>query len=130
MIDHSTKKVLAISTGHFVHDIFTSIIPAVAFLLKDSFHLSYFELTLLIVVSKLPGLLNPLLSTWIDRVGLRYFVILPPLTTALLISLIGLAPNYITLLFLLFFTGISTQAFHVPAPVLVKNFSKQSADAT
>jgi FSR family fosmidomycin resistance protein-like MFS transporter len=38
-------------------------------------------------------------------------------------SLLGMAPNYGTLLILLFAAGISTSVFHVPAPVMVARLS-------
>ncbi len=123
MITANTKKVLAISSGHFFHDIFTSFIPAIAFLLKEKYQLSYFDITLTVIISKLPGLLNPFISGIADRVGLKYFVILTPFITAITVTLIGLPMSYPVLLLLLFVSGISAQAFHVPAPVIIKDCS-------
>jgi len=43
--------------------------------------------------------------------------------TAVPMSLIGMAPGHGVLLILLFITGISVSAFHVPAPVMGADLS-------
>jgi len=38
-------------------------------------------------------------------------------------SLLGVSPSFIILLILLFITGISSALFHIPSPVMIKNYS-------
>ncbi len=123
MLLYNTKKVLAVSAGHFFHDIFTSFIAAIAFLLKERYQLSYFDITLMVIISKLPGALNPLISYFVERIGAKFFIILTPFLTALFIVAIGLISNFYLLLLTLFLAGVSAQAFHVPAPVIIKKLS-------
>jgi FSR family fosmidomycin resistance protein-like MFS transporter len=54
---------------------------------------------------------------------MKYMVILSPAVTALSMSLIGLAPSYIFLAVLLFVSGLSSTFWHVPTPVMVKEYS-------
>jgi len=68
---------------------------------------------------QIPALMNPYIGKLADRISVRYFIILAPATTAIPMSLLGVAPSYSVLLILLFFTGISVSLFHVPAPALV-----------
>jgi len=58
-----------------------------------------------------------------DKVSVRYFIILAPALTATLVSLIGLAPGYWTVVILLFAAGVSTAMFHAPAPAVVARAS-------
>ena len=55
--------------------------------------------------------------------SLRYFVILAPAATATLVSIMGLAPNYLSLAFILLLTGVSIAAFHAPAPAMIGRIS-------
>jgi FSR family fosmidomycin resistance protein-like MFS transporter len=50
-------------------------------------------------------------------------VIFSPALTAFFMSLIGLAPGYVFLAVLLFFSGISSTLWHIPTPVMVKQLS-------
>jgi FSR family fosmidomycin resistance protein-like MFS transporter len=72
---------------------------------------------------QIPALLNPYIGVLADRISVHYFVILAPAMTAVTMSLIGMAPSYGVLLILLFITGISVSAFHVPSPVMVADLS-------
>jgi len=74
-------------------------------------------------VMQIPSLLNPLIGILADRRSVRYFIILAPATTAVPMSLTGLAPSYAVLLILLFITGVSVAVFHVPAPVMISQLS-------
>ena len=72
---------------------------------------------------QLPAILNPFIGYMADKISLRYFVIFAPAVSATLIGLLGFAPDYASLMFLFFLTGISVAAFHAPAPAIVARIS-------
>lgn len=109
----------AIAGGHFVHDTYTAFVPPLLPILQERFLLSYQQAGLLAVFLQLASLLNPLIGYLADRVSLRYFVILAPALTATLVTLLGLAPNYLSLALLLLAAGVSVAAFHAPAPAMI-----------
>jgi MFS transporter, FSR family, fosmidomycin resistance protein len=118
-----TAGVVSVSVAHFVHDVYTSFLPPLLPLIIQKLGLSMARAGLLYTVLQLPSMLNPFLGVLADRLSIRYFVIFAPLVTAVVMSLIGLAPSYGVLIVLLLTAGISTSLFHVPAPVMVKRLS-------
>jgi MFS transporter, FSR family, fosmidomycin resistance protein len=118
-----TGGVLLISLCHFIHDVFSSFLSPLLPLLIEKLSLSLTRAGLLSTVMQLPALLNPVIGVWADRISARWLIILAPSMTAVPMCLIGLAPNYAVLLFLLFMAGISVSLFHVPAPVMVAKLS-------
>lgn len=116
-------QVLTITGGHFAHDTYSAFLPTVLPLLIDKLSLSLTQAGLVSAITPLPAVLNPLIGYLADRISLRYFVILAPAATASLYSILGLAPNYVVLAILLFCAGISTAAFHAPAPAIVTRVS-------
>ncbi|AEH45542.1 major facilitator superfamily MFS_1 [Thermodesulfatator indicus DSM 15286] len=114
-----TLEIFLLSLAHFVHDVYTAFLSPLLPLLMDKLSLSLTRGGSLAAVMQLPSLINPLLGLLADRVNLKYFVVFAPAFTAIFMSLIGLAPNYLILLFMLFMAGISVAVFHVPAPVLI-----------
>lgn len=118
-----TSKVLLLSFCHFIHDIYSSFLAPLLPFLIEKFGLSFTQAGFLSTVMQIPALANPYIGKLADRRGIRFFIILAPMLTAVPMSLLGLAPSYGVLLILLFFTGISVSLFHVPAPVLVYRVS-------
>lgn len=118
-----TGKVLLISLCHFIHDIFSSFLSPLLPLLIEKLSLSLTRAGLLSTVMQIPAFFNPIIGVWVDRLSVRWFIILAPSLTAVPMCLLGLAPNYAVLLFLLFVAGISVSLFHVPAPVIVAKCS-------
>ncbi len=74
-------------------------------------------------VKNSPSLFNPFLGLLVDRVSVKYFVILTPAVTATVMSLIGVAPSYAVVVIMVFVMGVSSTLFHIPSPVLIKKFS-------
>ena len=116
-------SVLLLSLCHFIHDIYSSFLAPLLPFIIEKFSLSLTQAGLLSTVMQVPALLNPLIGKLADRVSVRYFIILAPAMTAIPMSLLALAPNYVVLLVLLFVAGISVSLFHVPAPVMVYRVS-------
>lgn len=118
-----TAGVLAIAAAHFIHDVYAAFLAPLLPLLIEKLSLTLTQAGFLSTVMQLPALFNPLIGNMADRVNMRYFVVFAPATTAVLMSLLGIAPDYGSLLILLFATGLSVSAFHVPAPVMVAELS-------
>ena len=119
-------KVYLISIAHFVHDSYTSFLSPILPLLIKNLSLSYTSASFLGVMLRIPSLLNPLIGTLADNMGVKYFIALSPIITAITMCLIGNALNYWSILILLFIAGISSSFFHVPAPVVLNRISKKS----
>jgi FSR family fosmidomycin resistance protein-like MFS transporter len=118
-----TGKVLLISLCHFIHDVFSSFLSPLLPLLIEKLSLSMTRAGLLATVMQIPAMFNPIIGVWVDRISVRWFIILAPTLTAVPMCSLGLAPNYAVLLFLLFVAGISISLFHVPAPVMIAKLS-------
>ncbi len=119
-------QVLTISGGHFFHDIYTALVPALLPAIIDKLSLSLVMAGSLTAIQQLPGVLNPFIGYLADKISLRYFVILAPALTATLISILGLAPNYPALVIIFLLAGVSTAAFHAPAPAMIGRISGKS----
>jgi FSR family fosmidomycin resistance protein-like MFS transporter len=121
--EFQTEQVLTIVGGHFIHDMFSAFFSPLLPLIIVRFSLTLTMAGTLWTFLQLPALLNPFIGYLADKVSLRYFVILAPAITASLMSVVGLAPNYLTLAILLFAGGISAAAFHAPAPAMIARIS-------
>ena len=113
-------NVFLLSFAHLTHDIYTSYLAPVLPLLIQKLGLSVTEASILDVIRRIPALFNPYLALIISRKDVRFFTIISPITTAIFMSLIGIAQNYIILIILLFLAGISAQIFHISTPSIVK----------
>jgi len=116
-------RVLIMGGAHFVHDVYTAFLAPALPLIIEKLGISYGMTGLLAVIQRIPSLFNPLIGIIAERPVMRYMVIFSPALTALTMSLIGLAPSYIFLAVLLFFSGISSTFWHIPTPVMVHRFS-------
>jgi len=116
-------RIITISAAHFVHDCYTSFLAPALPLLIDKLGMSYGMTGLLAVIQRIPSLFNPFIGIIAERPTMRYMVIFSPALTAISMSLIGIAPAYIFLAILLFFSGISSTLWHIPTPVIVRNLS-------
>jgi FSR family fosmidomycin resistance protein-like MFS transporter len=90
---------------------------------KQTLGLSNTEGGLLSVFMQEASLLRPVIGGVADRFHARYFVILAPMVTAIAMSLLGVAPNYLTLAILLTITGVSSACLHAVGPVMTGNVS-------
>ncbi len=85
--------------------------------------MSYFTVGALSVVQRIPSLFNPLVGILADKISVRYFLIIAPALTTIVMSLLGVAPNVFVLGALLFMMGVSAALFHVPGPVFIRHLS-------
>jgi len=117
------ERVFLLSICHFIHDIYSSFLAPLLPFIIEKFSLTMTQAGLLSTVMQIPALMNPVIGKMADRVSVRYFIILAPAMTAIPMSMLAIAPNYVLLLALLFIAGISVSLFHVPAPVMVYRVS-------
>lgn len=115
--------VIAVSTAHFIHDVYSSFLAPLLPLLIEKLSMTLTQAGLLSTVMQLPALINPWIGSLADRISVRWFLVLAPALTAVPMSLIGVVPTYGMLLILMMFAGISVSVFHVPAPVVVARMS-------
>jgi FSR family fosmidomycin resistance protein-like MFS transporter len=116
-------RVVTISVAHFVHDCYTSFLAPALPLIIEKLGMSYGMTGLLAVIQRIPSLFNPFIGIIAERPVMRYMIIFSPALTALTMSLIGVAPGYIFLAVVLFFSGLSSTLWHIPTPVMVRAFS-------
>ncbi len=118
-----TEKIVTISLAHFFHDVYTAFLAPMLPLLIAKFGISLSVAGLLEVIRKIPSLFNPFIGLLADKICLKYLVIFTPGVSAISMSLLGASPSLIVLFILLFVTGISSTLFHIPSPVMIKNYS-------
>lgn len=118
-----TRNVLSVSLAHFVHDVYSSFLAPILPLLIEKLSISYSYAGLLAFCQRVPSLFNFFIGMHLDKFRIRYFVIFAPGVTGVCMSLIGLAPHYIVAVILLLSMGISGAFFHVPAPVVIREFA-------
>ncbi len=118
-----TEKILTISLAHFFHDVYTAFLAPMLPLLIAKFGISLSVAGLLDVIRKIPSLFNPFIGLLADKICMKYLVIFTPGISAITMSLLGTSPSLIVLFILLFVTGISSTLFHIPSPVMIKNYS-------
>lgn len=113
--------ILLVSFGHFWHDIFTAFVTPLLPVLKDNLGISYLLTGWILIAVRIPSLLSMYIGGFIEKHNPKWFVILCPLLTSIVITLLGVAPNYPAVLILVFISGLSAAAFHVPTPTLLKS---------
>ncbi len=118
-----TEKIITISSAHFFHDIYTAFLAPMLPLLIAKFGISLSVAGLLDVVRRMPSLFNPFIGLLADKICMKYLVIFTPGISAITMSLLGASPSLIILFVLLFVTGISSALFHIPSPVMIKDYS-------
>ncbi len=118
-----TDRVLTISAGHAVHDTYTAFLAPLLPAFIANLSLSNTEAGLLTVFMQGPSLLQPFIGHLADRVSLRYCVILAPAVTAVMMSLLGVAPSYAALAMFLLVVGVSSASIHAVGPVMAGNLS-------
>jgi MFS transporter, FSR family, fosmidomycin resistance protein len=115
-----TGVVTVISGAHFIHDVFTALLPPLLPLIINKLGLSLLQAGSLSVFSQLPSFFNPILGSLADRGTFRRaLIIVSPGVTGLLMCLIGVAPSYGALSILLLTVGFSVAALHVAGPVMI-----------
>ncbi len=118
-----TGNVLLITFSHLLNDTYAAFVAPLLPLLINKLGLSYFLAGFLAAGIRIPSLLNPFIGIIADKVQLRYFIILTPAITGVMLSLLGAAPSYLMLVFLTLAAGVSSTCYHVTAPVMMRHLA-------
>ena len=110
--------------GHLTIDSYSSFFSPLLPLLVTKLHLSLTLVGTLVALSTVTSSFSqPLFGLMSDRMRRPWFVALGPLTAAVFMSLLGLAPTYVALVALLMLAGLGVAAFHPQAAVLASQVS-------
>ena len=121
--EFNLARVLSVATGHFIHDSYPAFLSPVLPILIEKFGLTLGAAGALAAILRWSSLIQPFVGHLADRSDIRYFVVAAPTVTALGMSLIGVAPNYLAVVLLLILTGFSHAAFHPAASAMVTQAS-------
>ncbi len=117
--DFHTAEVITVAAAHGAHDTYFSYLPTILPLLIQNFSLNTAQAGLLSACTQIPNLLQPVIGHLADRRNLRTLVVMAPAISGLLITLVGVAPNFGVSALLLLLAGFSTAGFHAIAPAMV-----------
>ncbi|MBD3235505.1 MAG: MFS transporter [Candidatus Eisenbacteria bacterium] len=118
-----TGRVLTICGAHALHDTYTAFLPPLLPVFIASMGLTKTAAGFLAILLTAPSLVQPFIGHLADRVSLRYFVIVAPCVTAVMMSLLGVAPSYELLVLLLLVAGFSSACIHAVGPAMVGRLS-------
>lgn len=116
-----TAEVITVAAAHGAHDTYFSYLPTILPLLIQNLALSTTQAGLLTAFTQFPNLLQPVIGHLADRKNLTALVVLAPTLSGILITLVGIAPNFGTAALLLLLAGFSTAGFHSIAPAMVSS---------
>jgi FSR family fosmidomycin resistance protein-like MFS transporter len=118
-----SRNVIAIAAAHATHDTFTGFLPPLLPILIENLSMTKTTAGLLTIFMRIPSLFQPLIGYLADHYNLRILVMLAPAVSAILMSLVGVAPDVIFVALLVFFAGISSASIHAVAPVITGRLS-------
>ncbi|MBU2563574.1 MAG: MFS transporter [Actinobacteria bacterium] len=111
---NKTKIFLSFST-HMVTDTYASFIVGLIPILAVKLELSLFLVSILSSVNFISNnLAQPAFGYLSDKYGIRYFMIAGPLVASIFISILGVSPNYWSILIFLFLGNLGVAAIHPP----------------
>jgi FSR family fosmidomycin resistance protein-like MFS transporter len=118
-----TRFVVTLSSAHMFHDTFTAFLPPLMPLLIERLSLLKIEAGLFLIFLQWPSILQPLIGHLADRINLKNLALVAPAITAVAMSLLGVADNYLTAVILLIIAGLSSSTLHALAPAVVSTLS-------
>lgn len=118
-----TARVVLLSIGHAIHDMYPAFLAPLLPLLKAKLGLSNTLAGSLAAFLRSSSLAQPFIGYLADRTGGRLFVILAPATTGIFMSLTGVVSSYGLVALLLFLVGLSHASYHAPGPAMVAQVS-------
>ncbi|MDD2218544.1 MAG: MFS transporter [Desulfoplanes sp.] len=119
----SSRRVLTVAGGHFVHDMYSSFLAPFLPLIIARSSISMTLAGLLTIFFRASSLGNPFLGILADRKDLRIMFAAAPGITATLMSMLGLTRSYPLLCLMLLAAGVSASMYHVVGPVFIARFS-------
>jgi FSR family fosmidomycin resistance protein-like MFS transporter len=122
----SFGKIACLVLGHFVTDLYPAFLAPLLPLLIDKFQISLTSASLLAMVLALSmSLTQPLFGFLFDKLDGRRIMIFGPAIGGLSMSLIGLAPDYSSLIVLLILGGLGIASYHPEAAALTASLTGQ-----
>ena len=117
------RQIILASTSHGVTDLYSSFIIGLIPILVVKFGLSFFLVALLTSINGISNsLTQPFFGYFSDKYGLKYFLVAGPLFASIFLSMLGIAPNYLFILIILFLGNLSVSAFHPPSAAIAGHF--------
>lgn len=113
-----TADVVTMGAAHAAHDMYFSFLPTILPLLIQNLSLNTTQAGLLSAFSQIPNLLQPVIGNLADRKNLKILVVLAPTLSGAFLTLVGVAPSFGVVAFLMVLAGFSTAGFHSIAPAL------------
>lgn len=121
--EFQTEPVVTIAVAHSAHDTYFSFLPTILPVLMEKLSLTTAQGGALAIFYQGMALVQPLVGYLADRANLRSIIIIAPALSAAMVSLVGAAPNYALVAFLLMIAGLSNAGFHALAPALIAHLS-------
>ncbi|MCH2660916.1 MFS transporter [bacterium] len=105
-------RLFLITLSHFCVDSYATLLQPLLPLLKANLGLSLAQTGFLGTIVSICNISQPLLGLWADRMARRWLVIGGLILATVFAPLMGLAPDYLTLVGILALGGIGVAAFH------------------
>ena len=117
------REAVTISIAHAMHDTYSGFIAPLLPLLIERLSLLKVEAGLFSFFYQGTSVLQPFIGHLADRKNLQKIALLGPAVTGIVISLLGVAPDFYTGLLFCTIGGISSAFMHAVLPPLVTSFS-------
>jgi FSR family fosmidomycin resistance protein-like MFS transporter len=105
-----------LTIGHVVNDTYSNMLSGLLPVLTAVFSLSYVLAGVVAMVFNITSsILQPLMGRWFDRTQTTWLLEAGLVVNCAGMSLVGLSPSYVILLFLVGTAGLGSSAFHPPA---------------
>jgi FSR family fosmidomycin resistance protein-like MFS transporter len=105
-------RLFLITLSHFCVDSYATLLQPLLPLLKANLGLSLAQTGFLGTIVSICNISQPLLGLWADRMARRWLVVGGLILATVFAPLMGLAPDYLTLVGILAMGGIGVAAFH------------------
>jgi MFS transporter, FSR family, fosmidomycin resistance protein len=105
-------RLFLLTLSHFCVDTYATMLQPVLPLIREQLALNLAQTGFLGTIVSICNISQPLMGLWADRMARRYLVIAGLGLTAVSAPLMGVAPNYLSLIVVLALGGIGVAAFH------------------
>lgn len=116
-------RTVIVSTAHTMHDTYSGFISPLIPLLIERLSLLKVQAGLFLFFYQGLSILQPFIGHTADRRNLRKFALLAPAATGIVISLLGVAPDFFTALVFCAVGGVSSAIMHAILPPFVATLS-------
>jgi FSR family fosmidomycin resistance protein-like MFS transporter len=120
----NVEVIFGLTLVHFIGDFYFSFVNPLLPVFVDRFSLTLTQVGLIAGISRLLAfVVQPWVGYLADRFRTRFFVLGGPLLTVIFISLVGIAPTFLVLVFFISFGAIGTSMFHPTSAGMVSTHS-------